>query len=161
MVNRSFLLFLCAALCIGTPKADEIGSVDTKFNLLSPDDEIAVDAFDDPKVEGVVCYLSRARTGGFKGALGIAEDVSDASIDCSQVGPIKFKEELKDGEQVFHERRSLIFKKLQVVRFFDEKRNALVYLVYSDRIIEGSPKNSITTVAILPWPEPSPGAASR
>lgn len=161
MVKRSFMLFLCCTLWAGGPKGDEIGSVDTKFKLLSPDDQIVIDVFDDPKVEGVACYLSRAKTGGFKGAFGVAEDTSDASIDCSQVGPIKFREELNDGEQVFHERRSLIFKKLQVVRFFDEHRNALVYLVYSDRIIEGSPKNSVTTVPIMPWPEAAPGAASR
>ncbi|MGH8580103.1 MAG: CreA family protein, partial [Gammaproteobacteria bacterium] len=138
----SIIFLCCIGFGIGSPKAEEIGSVDTKFKLLSPDHKIVVDVFDDPKVEGVACYISRAKTGGFKGALGVAEDTSDASIDCRQVGPIRIKDELEEGEQVFLERRSLIFKKLQVVRFFDEKRKVLVYLVYSDRIIEGSPQNS-------------------
>ncbi len=138
---------------ISTLKAEKIGSVDTKFNLLTPDDEIAIDAFDDPKINGVSCYISRANKGGIKGTLGFAEHTSDASIDCSQVGPISWKEKLKDGEQVFKERRSIIFKKLQVIRFWDEKRNTLIYLAYSDKLVEGSPQNSISTVPIMPWPD--------
>jgi CreA protein len=105
-------------------------------------------------VEGVACHLSRAQTGGMKGALGVAEDTSDASIACRQIGPIKIIGELRDGERVFDERRSLVFKTLQVVRFFDRKRNVLVYVAYSDRLIEGSPKNSISTVPIMTWPAP-------
>ncbi|MGH8607925.1 MAG: CreA family protein [Gammaproteobacteria bacterium] len=159
-MKKSIVFLSCIGIGIGSLKADEIGSVDTKFKLLSPDHKIVVDAFDDPKVEGVACYLSRAKTGGFKGAFGVAEDTSDASIECRQVGPIQIKDELEEGERVFQERRSLIFKKLQVVRFFDEKRKVLVYLVYSDRIIEGSPQNSITTVPIMPWPRPAPGATT-
>jgi len=139
-------------LSVSTLKAEKIGSVDTKFNLLTPDDEIAIDAFDDPKINGVSCYISRANKGGIKGTLGLAEHTSDASIDCSQVGPISWKEKLKDGEHVFKERRSIIFKKLQVVRFWDKKRNTLIYLAYSDKLIEGSPQNSISTVPIMPWP---------
>lgn len=131
--------------------AEEIGRVDTAFKLLGANHSIVVDAFDDPKVEGVACHLSRAKTGGIKGSLGIAEDTSDASIACRQVGPIKFKDKLKQGEQVFTKRTSLIFKSMQVVRFYDSKRNTLVYLVYSDRVIEGSPKNSLSTVPIMPW----------
>lgn len=150
----NYLLFI-ATLILSIPvlNAETIGSVDTKFNLLTPDDDITIDVFDDPSVNGVSCYVSRANKGGVKGALGLAEDTSDASIDCSQVGPISWDGKLKDGERVFKERRSIIFKKLQVVRFFDEKRNTLIYLIYSDKLIEGSPKNSITTVPILPWPE--------
>ncbi|MBK7982328.1 MAG: CreA family protein [Candidatus Competibacteraceae bacterium] len=131
--------------------AEEIGSVDTVFKWLGPDNKIVIEAFDDPKVEGVTCYVSRSKTGGIKGGLGLAEDTSDASIACRQVGPITMKEKFKDGEEVFSERRSLIFKKMQVVRFMDEARNTLVYIVYSDRVIEGSPKNSITAVPIMPW----------
>lgn len=131
--------------------AERIGSVDTKFNLLSPDDEIVIEAFDDPEVEGVTCHMSRANKGGWRGAFGLAEDTSDASIACRQIGPIKITGELEDGDRVFTQRASLIFKKVQVVRFFDKKRNTLIYLVYSDRIIEGSPKNSISTVPILSW----------
>ncbi|MCY1401929.1 CreA protein [compost metagenome] len=132
--------------------AEEIGEVSTVFKWVGPNDKIVVEAFDDPKVEGVTCYLSRARTGGVKGGLGLAEDRAEASIACRQVGPIRFKEELKDGEEVFKQRTSLVFKTMQVVRFFDEKRNSLIYLVYSDRVIEGSPQNAVTAIPIMPWP---------
>ncbi len=125
------------------------GSVSTHFRLLGPNDKIVVDGFDDPKVQSVACHICRAQTGGLKGELGVAEDTSDASIACRQVGPIKIVGELKNGERVFDEHRSLVFKKLQVVRFFDRKRNVLVYVAYSDRVIEGSPKNSISTVPIM------------
>ena len=136
----------------GRPERGTTGSVSTKFRLLGPNDKIVVDGFDDPKVEGVACHISRAQTGGLKGGLGVAEDTSDASIACRQVGPIKIITEFKDGERVFDERRSFLFKKLQVVRFFDRERNVLVYVAYSDRVIEGSPKNSISSVPIMNWP---------
>src|SRR6266404_7861071 len=136
------------------PERGTAGSVSTKFRLFGPNDKIVVDGFDDPKVEGVACHISRTQTGGMKGGLGVAEDTSDASIACRQIGPIKIKGEIKDGERVFDERRSLVFKTLQVVRFFDKQRNVLVYVAYSDRIIEGSPKNSISSVPIMSWPEP-------
>jgi len=136
----------------GRPERGTTGSVSTKFRLLGPNDKIVVDGFDDPKVEGVACHISRAQTGGVKGGLGVAEDTSDASIACRQVGPIKIITEFKDGERVFDERRSFLFEKLQVVRFFDRERNVLVYVAYSDRVIEGSPKNSISSVPIMNWP---------
>ena len=131
--------------------AETIGEVSTVFKWLGPNDKVVVEAFDDPKVEGVTCYLSRAKTGGVSGGLGLAEDRSEASLECLQTGAIRFKGELKDGEEVFKERTSLVFKSMQVVRFHDQKRNTLVYLVYSDRIIEGSPQNSLTAVPIRPW----------
>jgi CreA protein len=135
---------------------EQIGHVDTKFKWLGPDDKIVIEAFDDPNVPGVTCYLSRAKTGGLSGAVGVAEDTSDASIACRQTGPIKLSEQVKsgkhDGAEVFEKRTSLVFKTMQVARFYDRKRHALVYLVYSDRIVEGSPKNSVTAVPILPWP---------
>ncbi|MDY0269792.1 CreA family protein [Trichloromonas sp.] len=134
------------------PERGETGAVSTRFRWLGPNDKIVIDGFDDPKVEGVACHISRAQTGGVKGAMGVAEDVSDAAIACRQVGPIRFLGELKDGEEVFDERRSLLFKELHVVRFFDRERNVLVYVAYSDRVIEGSPKNSISTVPVMPWP---------
>jgi CreA protein len=143
------------------PERGTTGSVSTKFRLLGPNDKIVVDAFDDPKVEGVACHISRAQTGGLKGGLGVAEDTSDASIACRQVGPIKIIAEFKDGERVFDERRSLLFKTLQVVRFLDRKRNVLVYVAYSDRIIEGSPKNSISTVPIMNWPSTQTSAIAQ
>jgi CreA protein len=136
------------------PERGTTGSVSTQFRWLGPNDKIVIDGFDDPKVQGVACHISRAQTGGVKGELGVAEDTSDASIACRQVGPIKIVGELKDGERVFDEKRSLVFKKLQVVRFFDRERNVLVYVAYSDRVVSGSPKNSISTVPIMGWPAP-------
>lgn len=139
---------------LSRPERGATGEVSTRFRWVGPNDKIVVDGFDDPKVKGVACHISRAQTGGVKGAMGIAEDTSDASIACRQVGPISFDGELKDGERVFDEHRSLLFKELQVVRFFDRERNVLVYVSYSDRVLEGSPKNSISTVPIMPWPKP-------
>ncbi len=134
------------------PDRGTTGSVSTNFRWLGPNDKIVIDSFEDPKVQGVVCYIARAQTGGVKGELGLAEDTSDASIACRQVGPIKITSEIKDGEAVFGEHRSLLFKKLHVVRFFDPKRNVLIYVAYSDRVMEGSPKNSISAVPIMEWP---------
>jgi CreA protein len=139
---------------LSRPDRGTTGEVSTRFRWVGPNDKIVVDGFDDPKVKGVACHVSRAQTGGVKGAIGVAEDTSDVSIACRQVGPISFVGELKDGEKVFGEHRSLLFKELQVVRFFDRERNVLVYVSYSDRVIEGSPKNSISTVPIMPWPKP-------
>ncbi|MBX3302076.1 MAG: CreA family protein [Nitrospira sp.] len=145
-------LLLCCATMVSASHAEEIGSVDTAFKFFGPDHKIVVEAFDDPKIEGITCHLSRSRKGGFKGMVGLAEETSDASIACRQVGPIRVVAELKEGERVFSESRSLIFKKLQVVRFFDKKRQTYIYLVYSDRVIEGSPHNAISTVPIQSWP---------
>ena len=139
------------ALALASSQAEEIGSVDTAFQWLGPNHKIVIEAFDDPKIDGVTCYVSRSQTGGIKGGLGLAEDTSDTSIACRQVGPINVKEKFKDGEEAFTERRSLVFKKLRVVRFLDKSRNTLVYLVYSDKLVEGSPKNSVTAVPIMPW----------
>ena len=129
-------------------RAEPVGEVDTVFKLIGPDHKIVVDAHDDPKVSGVTCYVSRAKTGGIKGALGLAEDKSEASIACRQVGPISFAKPLPVQEEVFSERISLIFKKLRIVRMVDKPRNTLVYLTYSERVIEGSPQNSVTAVAV-------------
>ncbi len=147
-----FILFFAA---VSTVSAETIGEVSTKFKMMGPNDKILVEAFDDPAVEGVTCYLSRAKTGGLSGAVGMAEDTSDASIACRQVGPIHLSGDIlkgkADGDVVFKKRTSILFKSMQVVRFYDAKRNVLVYLTYSDKIIEGSPKNSISAVAIMPW----------
>ncbi|OUS06836.1 hypothetical protein A9Q96_08720 [Rhodobacterales bacterium 52_120_T64] len=148
-----FLTILILWLATAPAYAEEIGAVDTVWKLLGANHKIVVEVFDDPKVEGVSCFVSRAKTGGISGSLGLAENTSDASIACRQVGPIKFLAELNEGEEVFGRRSSILFKRIQVVRFFDEKRNTLVYLTYSDRLIEGSPKNSISAVVIRPWAE--------
>ncbi len=133
----------------GLANGEEIGAVDTVFKFIGPDHKIVVDAYDDPKVAGVTCYVSRAKTGGIKGAFGVAEDKSDASIACRQTGVISFgTKPLNKQEEMFSERISLVFKRLRVVRMVDEKRNTLVYLSYSDRVIEGSPQNSVTAVPV-------------
>ena len=136
------------------PQRGTTGQVSTQFRWLGPNDRIAVDGFDDPKVKGVACHISRAITGGIKGELGFAEDTSDASIACRQIGPIQIPADLKDGEAVFDERRSLVFKRLHVVRFYDRPRNVLVYVSYSDYALQGSPKNSISSVPVMGWVAP-------
>ncbi len=151
MRRISFTLATILSVLSAPAMADDVGCVSTTFKLLGPNDKICIDSFKDPKVDGVVCHVSRAKTGGVKGAVGLAEDTSDASIACRQVGPISIKSELQSGEDVFKESRSWLFKKLQVVRFHDKPNNTLVYLVYSDKIVDGSPKNSISTVPIMPW----------
>jgi CreA protein len=142
---------LAATMLAAPVAAEEIGEVTTAIRILGANHRIVVEAFDDPKVEGVACFISRARTGGIKGSLGVAEDTSDASIDCQQTGAVKFRAELDEGEEVYSARASLIFKHIQVVRFHDTARNALIYLTYSDRVIEGSPKNSVSAVVIRDW----------
>ena len=146
---RIFTLAAAALLVLASAtRAEQIGAVDTAFILIGPDHKVVVDAYDDPGVAGVTCFVSRAKTGGVKGALGLAEDKAEASIACRQVGPISFPKPIKQQEEMFSERISLIFKKLRVVRIVDAKRNALVYLTYSDRLIDGSPQNSVTAVAV-------------
>lgn len=134
--------------------AEKIGEVSTVFRFLGKNDRIVIEAYDDPKVNGVTCYVSRARTGGVTGTVGLAEDKSDASIDCRQVGDtLRFNEALPRQEDVFSERMSILFKRLHIVRMVDPVRNTLVYLTYSDKLIDGSPQNSITA---LPVPDSTP-----
>ncbi|HSI47786.1 MAG TPA: CreA family protein [Ideonella sp.] len=140
-------LGLLAVVACGA-SAEPVGEVDTVFKWIGPDHKIVVDAYDDPLVAGVTCYVSRAKTGGIKGALGLAEDKSEASIACRQVGPVSFAKPLRQQDEVFSERISLVFKRLRVVRMVDAKRNTLVYMTYSDRVIEGSPQNSVTAVPV-------------
>ncbi len=139
---------MAVAVLTAPAKAETVGEVDTVFKLIGPDHKIVVEAYDDPKVNGVTCYVSRAKTGGVSGALGFAEDKAEASIACRQVGPLSFTGPLKKREEVFSERLSIMFKRLRVVRMVDTKRNALIYLSYSDRLVEGSPQNSVTAVPV-------------
>ncbi len=145
---RAFAAVVFALTLPGAACAEQVGEVDTAFILIGPDHKIVVDAYDDPKVSGVACFVSRAKTGGIRGALGLAEDKSEASIACRQVGPISFAKPIAEQEEMFNERISLVFKRLRVVRMVDRKRNTLVYLTYSDRLIDGSPQNSVTAVAV-------------
>jgi CreA protein len=149
------LAAICLATLALTARAETVGAVDTAFKLIGPDHKVVVEVFDDPKVGGVSCYLSRAKTGGIKGAIGIAEDKAESSVACRQVGTLSFTGKLAQQEEVFTERASVFFKHVRVVRMVDAKRNALVYLVYSDRLIDGSPKNSVTAVPV-PANQPIP-----
>jgi CreA protein len=143
------LVLPVAALAADEP--DLIFRKSTVFHLATPNDKLATYAIDDPLIDGVACHFTVPERGGLSGFLGIAEEVSDISLACRQVGPIHFKEKFEQGEEMFRRRRSLLFKKMQIVRGCDVKRNVLVYLVYSDKLIEGSPKNSTSSVPIMPW----------
>ncbi|MBL8590448.1 MAG: CreA family protein [Methylobacteriaceae bacterium] len=155
MPFRRLVLAACALVAAAVPAAaqdpDLIFRKSTVFKLLTPNDKLATYAIDDPDVEGVACHYTVPERGGLAGAFGVAEEVSDVSLACRQYGPIRFKTKFEQGDVVFRERRSLIFKKMQIVRGCDAKRNVLVYMVYSDKLIEGSPKNSTSTVPIMPW----------
>lgn len=145
-------LLIAAFGATSLAQAETIGTVDTVFRMFSRDDDIIVEAFDDPHVDGVTCYLSRARKGGVKGMIGVAEDTSDASIECIRTGAIHVPEDIRegdrDGKRIFKKNTSLVFKSLQVSRFYDEDRDVLIYLVYSDKVVEGSPKNSVSCVKV-------------
>jgi CreA protein len=148
---------VCAAMALAPGAAtanddpDLIFKKSTVWKMLTPDDKLAVYGIDDPAVEGVACHYTVPERGGVAGMFGVAEEVSDISLACRQIGPIRFKQRVEQGEVVFRERRSLIWKRMQIVRGCDAKRNVLVYLVYSDKLIDGSPKNSTSTVPIMPW----------
>jgi CreA protein len=155
-VRNLILAFLAVLLwSVGPASAadepDLIFRRSTVFKWVSPNDKLATYGVDDPEIEGVACHFTVPEKGGFTGWLGLAEEVSDISLACRQIGPIKFKGKLEQGDDMFRQRRSLFFKKMQIVRGCDAKRNTLVYMVYSDKLIEGSPKNSTSTVPIMPW----------
>jgi CreA protein len=157
------LVLLVAALLIPVglaPRAadqpDLIFRKSTVFHLATPNDKLATYAIDDPLVDGVACHFTVPERGGLSGFLGVAEEVSDISLACRQIGPIHFKEKFEQGEEMFRRRRSIFFKKMQIVRGCDVKRNVLVYVVYSDKLVEGSPKNSTSTVPIMPWGADAP-----
>jgi CreA protein len=145
------LLFSAGRPVLASDEPDLIFRRSTVFKLLSPNDKLATYGIDDPEVEGVACHFTVPERGGIKGWLGIAEEVSDISLACRQIGPIHFKGKMGQGDDMFRQRRSVFFKKMQIVRGCDAKRNVLVYMVYSDKLIEGSPKNSTSSVPIMPW----------
>jgi CreA protein len=147
-MQKNVATLLLGTLLSALAQAERVGEVDTVFKFIGPDHKIVVDAYDDPKVAGVTCFVSRAKTGGIKGAVGLAEDKSEASIACRQTGPVSFIKPLPKQEEIFDVSLSLLFKKLRVVRMVDAKRNTLVYLTYSERVIEGSPQNSVTAVPV-------------
>ena len=147
-------LAIAAALMSSASAADEPDLIfrrSTVFKWLTPNDKLATYGLDDPEIDGVACHFTVPERGGLKGWLNVAEEVSDISLACRQIGPIRFKQKFAQGEDMFRQRRSLFFKKMQIVRGCDSKRNVLVYMVYSDKLIEGSPKNSTASVPIMPW----------
>jgi CreA protein len=157
--NLALALFL-AAFCLTSWQPSPAAAADepdlifrrsTVFKWLSPNDKLATYGVDDPEVDGVACHFTVPEKGGFKGWMGLAEEVSDISLACRQIGPIRFKDKMSQGDDMFRQRRSLFFKKMQIVRGCDPKRNVLVYMVYSDRLIDGSPKNSTSSVPVMPW----------
>jgi CreA protein len=146
-----------AALCLAAPgmaSADDLACVSTTFNLLSPNDKVCVSDFDDPKVPGVTCFISQARKGGWGQPLGLNEDPSNFSVACRQTGPITTDiSKLPEREEAFSEKTSIFFKKTRIYRIPDAKRNILVYLAVSSKIIEGSPANAVSAVPVMPWPK--------
>jgi CreA protein len=147
----ALVISLAAGPAAAADDPDLVFRRSTVFKWLTPNDKLATYGIDDPNVEGVACHFTVPERGGFKGWIGVAEEVSDISLACRQIGPIRFKAKFEQGEDMFRQRRSLLFKKMQIVRGCDAKRNVLVYMVYSDRIIEGSPKNSTSSVPVMPW----------
>lgn len=148
-----FTMFVCLVSlpAWADDEPDLIFKKSTVWKFLSPDHKLATYAVDDPLVDGVACHFTVPETGGISGWLGLAEELSDVSLACRQIGPVKFKEKFEQGDEVFRQRRSVFFKKMRIVRGCDAKRNVLVYLVYSDKLVDGSPKNSTSTVPIMPW----------
>ncbi len=161
-MKNILIAFLFLVLCAGLAEASEsreIGAVSTAFKLIGPNNKIIVSAFDDPKIKGITCYVARPRTGGIKGGLGLAEDPSLASVSCVQTGPVSYLKPVskdENGEQVFDESRSIIFKTLDVKRLVDAEKGALVYVVRTSRIIEGSPDTSVSVVAPITWDGTAP-----
>ena len=146
----------CALFLVFLPtfaQSEEIGCITTTWKLIGANHKVCVQAFDDPKVQGVACHISQAKTGGMAGAFGVAEDPSQFSIACRQVGSIIIDGKLPKEETAFSESTSLFFKDTKVTRLFDAKRNTLVYVAISRKLIEGAPANSISTVPIMPWNE--------
>jgi CreA protein len=140
-----------AALTSCGPKPHTVGSVNTEFKLIGPDHKIVIESYDDPKIDGITVFISKSQTGGIKGALGLAEDTSNASVAVRQTGPIKVNQAFENGEDVFTEQRSVLFKRLHVTRFWDAPHKSFVYVVWTDRLINGSPQNSISAVVAEPW----------
>jgi CreA protein len=154
-VSRLLYVMLVVVGLLGSAtaaRAEDLACLSTTFRFLGPNDKVCISAFDDPKVPGVACHVSQARTGGIKGGLGLAEDPSRFSIACRQIGPITTDiAKLPDEESVYSEQTSIFFKHTHVFRIVDKKRNTLVYVALSDKIIEGSPQNSLSTVPVMPW----------
>jgi CreA protein len=157
--NSTMTVLVIIASAAGLASCDHrhvVGSVNTEFKLIGPDHKIVIESYDDPKIDGITVFISESQTGGVKGALGLAEDTSDASVAVRQTGPIKVKENFTNGEDAFTEKRSVIFKRLHVTRFWDPSHKSFVYVAWTDKLINGSPHNSISAVVAEPWDNQSP-----
>jgi CreA protein len=158
LVAATMVGLAVAGLLLATPgdvKADDLDCVSTTFRMLSPSDKVCLSVFDDPRVPGVTCYISQARTGGWGQPLGLNEDPSNFSVSCRQMGPIDVDLATLPGrEEAFTEKTSIFFKKTRIYRIPDLKRNALIYLAISAKLIEGSPANSVSSVPIMVWLKP-------
>ena len=152
MKKRIALAGIILAIIAGPAAADEIGCVSTTFKLLSPDDKVCINSFDDPKVPGVTCHISQARKGGWGQTFGLTEDPSNFSVACRQTGPITVDiSKLPEREQAFTERTSIFFKATRIYRIPEVRHNTLVYLAVSSKLVDGSPANAISTVPVMPW----------
>lgn len=157
---RFFVTALATVFILAAPASaqepDLIFKRSTVFKLLTPDHKLATYGLDDPLVDGISCHFTVPEKGGISGMFGVAEELSNASIACRQVGPVAFKGTFEQGDEMFRKRRSIFFKKMRIVRGCDTRRNVLVYLAYTDKLIEGSPQNSTSTVPIMPWGDQEP-----
>lgn len=151
IILKKSLLISVLVIFTCVVKAEEIGCVTTAWKLLGANHKVCVDAFEDPKIKNVICHISQARTGGISGTLGLAEDPSQFSLACRQVGPIELPTKLADSETVFTESTSLLFKSTNISRLWDARHNTLVYVAISRKVIDGAPANSISTVPVMPW----------
>jgi CreA protein len=142
------VLFLATT---GIARADDLACVSTTFNLLSPNDKVCVSEFEDPRVSGVICFVSQARKGGWGQPLGLNEDPSNFALACRQTGPITVDiSTLPESEEAFSEKTSIIFKATRIYRLPDTKHKTLVYLAISSKVVNGSPANAISAVPISP-----------
>lgn len=150
-MNNKFFLSLLLTIGSAATNAETVGCVTTAWKLIGANHKVCVEAFADPKIPGVTCHVSQAKTGGVSGTLGIAQDPSQFSLACRQTGPISVPKDLPNDEEVFSEGTSLLFKETRVMRLWDGGHNTLIYLAISRKLIDGAPVNSISTVPVMPW----------
>ena len=148
----TLLLLSAPVLAHAAEDPARIGAVSTTFRVVGRNDRIVVDRYDDPKVSGVSCYLSRAETGGIKGTIGLATDPSRFSIACRATGAVGVPDKLPENEVVFGASANWLFKEIRVTRMWDAQKRVLVYLVWSTQALStgGSPYNSISVVSTAP-----------
>lgn len=144
-------LLITLALCAAPALAEKVGCVTTEWKLIGANHKVCVESFADPKIAGVTCHVSQARTGGVAGSFGLAQDPSQFSLACRQTGPITLPDKLPKEATVFAEDTSIFFKETRVMRLWDEANRTLVYLAISRKLIDGAPANSISTVPLMPW----------